>query len=304
MKKIIVLVVLVLIAVGAYLFLNRPAAAPAPSDDQKAADALPAEAATTTAPVAENPAQTVIGKSAGGRDIVAYHFGAATGTELLLVGGVHGGYSWNTAKVAYEAKAHLDANPNLVPAGARVTVVPVLNPDGLAKVLPATTTGNFDSAAVNKSEAARVAGRFNGNGVDLNRNFDCDWQAEGTWQTKKVDGGDAAFSEPEAQAIKSYIESHDVVLAVVWYSSAGGVFASNCHDGVLPETAAALRAFAQASGYKAHEEFDFYEVTGDLTNWLAKRGTPAFSVLLTDHEGTEWEKNRKGLEALLAELAA
>ncbi len=304
MKKIIALIVLVLVVAGAYLFMNRPAAAPAPSDEQKAADEAPVATSTAAAPVDENPAQTVIGRSAGGRDIVAYHYGAATGTELLLVGGVHGGYSWNTAKVAYQAKAHLDANPSLVPDGARVTVVPVLNPDGLAKVLSASTTGDFDAAAVNKSEAARVAGRFNGNGVDLNRNFDCDWQAEGTWQTKKVDGGDAAFSEPEAQAIRGYIESHDIALAVVWYSSAGGVFASNCHGGVLPETASALRAFADASGYKAHEELDFYEVTGDLTNWLAKRGTPAFSVLLTDHENTEWEKNRKGLEALLAELAS
>jgi hypothetical protein len=197
--------------------------------------------------------------------------------------------------------AHLEAKPEVIPPGVRVTVVPVLNPDGLAKVV--TASGAFAAADVKATEAQRVAGRFNGNGVDLNRNFDCDWQAEGTWQDKKVDGGDAAFSEPEAQAIRSYIEARDVAAAVVWYSSAGGVFASNCHDGVIPEAADLLDVYAKASGYPPHEEFNFYEVTGDMTNWLAKRGTPAFSVLLSDHQGTEWDKNRKGIEALLAAVA-
>jgi hypothetical protein len=293
MKKIIAaVIVLALIAVGVYLFVNRPGEVATPPAG---------EPATSTAPVATSTVadekQTVIGKSAGGRDIVAYHFGSGE-KEVLLVGGIHGGYSWNTALAAYEAAAHLEANPAAIPQGVRVTVVPVLNPDGLAKVVSAT--GTFSAADVKATEAQRVAGRFNGNGVDLNRNFDCDWQAEGTWQTKKVDGGDAAFSEPESQAIKSYIESRDIAVAVVWYSSAGGVFASNCHGGVLEETADLLAVYAEASGYPAHEEFDFYEVTGDMTNWLAKRGTPAFSVLLTDHQSTEWSKNRKGLEALLA----
>ena len=43
--------------------------------------------------------------------------------------------------------------------------------------------------------------RFNADGVDLNRNFDCDWAPTGTWQNKTVSGGTAAFSEPEAAAI-------------------------------------------------------------------------------------------------------
>jgi hypothetical protein len=300
MKKIIAaVVVLALIAVGVYLFVNRPGEALPPADNQEAPATTTAPVATTTAAADEK--QTVIGKSAGGRDIVAYHYGAApasTTEEVLLVGGVHGGYSWNTALVAYEAMEYLESSPDAIPQNVRVTVVPVLNPDGLAKVV--TAAGAFSASEVKATEATRVAGRFNGNGVDLNRNFDCDWQAEGTWQTKKVDGGDAAFSEPEAAAIKSYVESHDIAVAVVWYSSAGGVFASNCHEGVLAGTKMFMGEFAKASGYQAHEEFDFYEVTGDMTNWLAKRGTPAFSVLLTDHQDTEWAKNRKGLEAVLA----
>jgi murein tripeptide amidase MpaA len=197
--------------------------------------------------------------------------------------------------------AYLDENSAAIPEGTRVTVVPVLNPDGLSKVV--TDISPFSKDDVKASEAVRVASRFNGNNVDLNRNFDCDWQQKGTWQSKTVDGGEAAFSEPESQAIKSYVEAHDIAGAIVWYSSAGGVFASNCHDGVLPETASLVKTYSAASGYAAHEEFDFYEVTGDLTNWLAKRGTPAISVLLTTHEDTEWSKNQKGIAAVLASFA-
>lgn len=296
MKKIIAaILVIALIGAGVYFF-TRDAVPPVEAPT----------VATSTAPVATTTAPTnekveVIGKSAGGRDIVAYHFGAASGArELLLIGGIHGGYSWNTAKVAYEAMAHLEANPSLVLEGMRVTVIPVLNPDGLSKVLSADKVGGpFAAPDVDDSEAARVAGRFNGNKVDLNRNFDCDWREDATWQSKSVSGGVAAFSEPESQAVKSYIEANQVEAAIVWYSSAGGVFASNCHDGVLAGTKTLLAAFAKASGYPAHEEFNFYEVTGDMTNWLAKQEVPAISVLLTDHDGTEWEKNRKGIEAAI-----
>jgi hypothetical protein len=295
-KTILILVALVALAViGVFLFGRD-----SNSIDQNPPAATSTDLAATSTMVDDK--RTVIGKSADGRDIVAYHYGAATGTEVLLVGGIHGGYSWNTAAVAYEAMAHLESNPSAVPSGVRVTVIPVVNPDGLSKVVAATTS--FSAADVGDvSEATRVAGRFNGNEVDLNRNFDCDWQAEGVWQTRKVDGGDAAFSEPEAQALKSYVESRDIAAAVVWYSSAGGVFASNCHNGVLDGTKALLDVYAKASGYPAHEEFNFYEVTGDFTNWLAKRGTPAISVLLSDHQSTEWSKNRAGIEAALKHLA-
>ena len=45
--------------------------------------------------------------------------------------------------------------------------------------------------------------------------------------------------------------------------------------------------------------FDFYEVNGDMTNWLAKNNIPAISVLLSTHENIEWSKNKAGIEALL-----
>ena len=46
------------------------------------------------------------------------------------------------------------------------------------------------------------------------------------------------------------------------------------------ETLALTRAYATAAGYRAHETYDGYPIPGDMTNWLAKIGTPAISILI------------------------
>jgi hypothetical protein len=291
-KTIIAIVVLVLVALGIYYFINSSKKVVINNGENFVPTDIPA---TSTTPV--NKDQTVIGKSVEGRDIMAYHYGAGTSTEILFVGGIHGGYEWNTALVAFQTMDYLKANPDIIPANLKVTVIPVLNPDGLYKVTGTTT--KFAVSDVAKSEAVVTSGRFNGNTVDLNRNFDCDWQTEGKWQSKTVSGGDSAFSEPESKAIKAYISSNNPTAVVVWYSAAGGVFSSSCHNGVLAETKSLTNAFAKASGYPAFEEFDFYEITGDMVNWLAKEKIPAISVLLTNHTDTEWTKNLAGIKAVL-----
>jgi len=240
--------------------------------------------------------ESIIGKSVEGRDITAYHYSNGD-TEILFVGGIHGGYSWNTALVAYETMDYLEENPDVIPDNVQVTIIPVLNPDGQNKVVG--TAGRFTKADVSTSQDIRISGRFNANNVDLNRNFDCDWQSTGTWQNRAVDGGSKAFSEPESLAIRNYVETYNPDAVVVWYSAVGGVFASNCHNGVLPETSTITNLYAEASGYPAYQDFDFYEITGDMTNWLAKNNIPAISVLLSTHEDIEWDKNRAGINALL-----
>ncbi len=250
-------------------------------------------------PIAVGPVEQ-IGQSADGHDLTAYHFGDGD-TEILLVGGIHGGYSWNTAMLGYELVDYFEDNSDAVPAGVRVTVIPVMNPDGLDEVVG--TTGRFTKAAVPTAEAERIPGRFNSNNVDLNRNFACEWQATGKWQDRDVSGGTAAFSEPESAAIRDYVTANKPTAVVAYYSAAGGVYASNCQNGVLSKTTELTNVYAKASGYPAFEEFDFYEITGDMVNWFAREGIPAISVLLTTHADTEWEKNRKGIEAILATYA-
>jgi len=296
MKTIIaVLVIAGLIGIGIYFFPQYIPGIAKPNQEQVEVPNPTPEQATTT----ERAPVEAIGTSVEGRDITAYHFGQGD-TELLFVGGIHGGYSWNTALVAYELIDYLEATPGAIPANVSVTVIPALNPDGLYEVVK--LEGRFEARDI-PSGADTVAGRFNAREVDLNRNFDCDWRASGTWQSRAVSGGDSPFSEPEALAIKNYIEAHPPTAVVVYYSAAGGVFASNCHGEVSPETLALTNEYADASSYKAYEEFDFYTITGDMVNWLAKEGIPAISVLLTNHTDVEWAANQAGVEALLEHYA-
>jgi hypothetical protein len=298
-KTIIAIIILALIGFGVYFFTNN-------SENKAPVVNNPAVVETPTAETVQTPEQisqsqkndpeVVVGKSVDGNDIKAYRFGTGE-KEILFIAGIHGGYSWNTVLLAQQMMDHLKQNPALVPENVKVTIIPVLNPDGLKKVVG--TTGVFTKANVPTASGATVAGRFNANQVDLNRNFDCDWQSSGMWQNKKVSGGTGAFSEPETMALKNYVDNNNPTAVVAFYSAAGGVFASSCHNGVSTETSSILKKYADASGYKAYADFDFYEITGDMVNWLAKEGVPAISVLLTNHTDTDWAKNLAGIKALL-----
>lgn len=297
MKKLIItILVLVLAGIGIYLYKDTLFAPnPNPTDTEETEE----EVEETEEEVTQER-ETVLGKSVEGREITAYHYGTGD-TEVLFVGGIHGGYSWNTALVAYELMDYLEASPEVIPSNVRVTVVPVLNPDGLYEVTG--TAGRFTKADVSNSQSVLVSGRFNANNVDLSRNFDCNWKSSAVWQTTSVSGGSRAFSEPESRAIQTYVTANKPDAAVVWYSAAGGVYASSCNNGVSALTSSLTNLYADASGYPAHESFDFYETTGDMVNWLAKNNIPAISVLLSTHNDVEWDKNKKGIDALLQNYA-
>jgi predicted deacylase len=247
----------------------------------------------------ETPTTTTstIGTSVEGREIEAYTFGSGE-DDLLFVGGIHGGYEWNSIALAYEMIAHLETNSDAIPENITVHIIPNLNPDGLY-----LATGREGKIAYNdplgESMHAGGIGRMNANKVDLNRNFACKWKPESQWRGNTVNAGTAAFSEPEAQALRDYVLTITPDAVVFWHSMANNVYASECENGVLPETLTIMNAYANAAGYGAVPVFDAYEVTGDAEGWLASIGIPAITVELGSRTSIEWSKNLAGTEALL-----
>lgn len=239
--------------------------------------------------------EEIIGKSVEGREIKSYAFGNGE-TNLVFVGGIHGGYEWNSTYLAYRFIDFLKENQDFVPSDITVTVIPSANPDGLFKITG--KVGRFTVDDVPDSTTNGL-GRFNANDVDLNRNFDCKWKPESTWQNKIVSAGTSAFSEPEAQAIKNFVEDKKPKAFVFWHSKANAVYASECTDGVLPETLGIMKAYSLSSGYKSVKSFDAYEVTGDAEGWLASIGIPAITVELRTHESIEWGKNIAGVKSVI-----
>ncbi|OHA25950.1 MAG: hypothetical protein A3C06_01865 [Candidatus Taylorbacteria bacterium RIFCSPHIGHO2_02_FULL_46_13] len=242
-----------------------------------------------------SPKHTIIGQSVLGRDIGAYTYGNGA-THLVFVGGMHGGYEWNSVLLAYTFMDYLDANPDAIPDNLTVTVIPSVNPDGVYKVVG--KSGRFTYADISTNQQTLVSGRFNANTVDLNRNFDCKWKPESMWQTKTVSGGSAAFSEPETKAIRNFILENNPRAVIFWHSQSNAVYASACQDGILPETLAIMNAYSDASGYPAVKTFDAYETTGAADDWLASVNIPSITVELKTHDTIEWNQNLAGIKAL------
>ncbi len=261
---------------------------------------VPEEMATTTPPevvVATTTARKeTIGTSVEGRAIEAYTFGTGE-THLLFVGGIHGGYEWNSVFLAYRMMDYFTANPETIPASMSVTIVPALNPDGPFDVVG--VEGRFAVADVPDAPNTTGVGRFNANSVDLNRNFDCKWQPTSQWRGQAVGAGSAPFSEPEALALRDYVARTSPTMAVFWHSAGNAVYASECESGVLPATVDLMKTYATAASYQAITTFDAYPVTGDAEGWLASLNIPAVTVELSTHDTTDWERNLKGVEAVL-----
>jgi len=252
-------------------------------------------------PEEEQFQHAVIGTSVEGRDIEVLTYGDGD-THLAFVAGIHGGYEWNTVVLANQFMDYLEQNPDFIPENITISVIPMANPDGVAKIFGTT---NVSTATAPPTEET-TSGRFNANGVDLNRNFDCNWQPKSFWRGKEVAAGTAAFSEPEAAAIRDFVLSKDPAAVVFWHSAANGVYGATCDgDGTGDELSFAanelMNTYADAAGYPAIATFDHYEITGDAEGWLAKMGIPSVSVELKTHETVEWEENLKGVKALLEE---
>jgi len=244
--------------------------------------------------VSPDPQHNVIGSSVEGRDIETYTYGKGE-KHLTFIGGIHGGYEWNSVLLAYKAIDYLKIHPEIIPDNLTVTIIPSANPDGVYKVTK--KEGRFTIADIPESDAT-IPGRFNANKVDLNRNFDCKWQPESTWRNQPVSAGSATFSEPETQTIQNFVLENNPIAVIFWHSQANAVYASECEQGILPETLDIMNTYAEASGYPAIATFDSYEVTGDAEGWLAFIGIPAITVELKTHEDIDWEQNLAGIKAL------
>jgi len=307
MKYIILVIVTILfiliIGAGFYYFLTPTATVdnlPVAVEKPTPVVATSTIATTTEELPIERGPETVIGTSVKNNAITAYHFGQGK-DEIVFIGGIHGGYSWNTSLVAYELVDYLKANPAVVPENITVTVIPVLNPDGLESVTG--KTGRFVASDITANQAEQTAGRYNANKVDLNRNFDCKWKSKSTWRGNVVSAGTAPFSEPETAALRDFVKNTDQQGVVFWHSQSNAVYASECENGILPVTRDIMNVYAKAAGYPAVDVFDAYEITGDSEGWLASIGIPAITVELSTHDTIEWSKNLAGVKALIGYYA-
>ncbi|MBT3218683.1 MAG: hypothetical protein HN348_06295, partial [Proteobacteria bacterium] len=133
----------------------------------------------------------MIGLSAGNRAIWAFHVsepGVPVEETALIFAGIHA-LEWISTEVALELLHELIQVP---PRGIRVTVIPLLNPDGRAHV---------EDDLVNEVNRYR---RSNSNGADINRDFAHNREVKAVWSKvipAYYDPSPGSLSQPESQAL-------------------------------------------------------------------------------------------------------
>lgn len=198
----------------------------------------------------------------------------------MLVGGIHTGFEANTVDLMEELIAHFRQSPADVLGEVTLLIIPVLNPDGIPF-------------------GRQLRGRFNANGVDLNRNWGCRWQPEAVFGDMEVDPGPEPFSEPETRALGALIQQTQPAAVLFYHAAANGVFAGRCEEGVSDEL---TQIYAEAARYPYGDDFgdggNGYEVTGDASVWVDGQGIPAVIVELATSTQTEFVRNLRAVMAL------
>lgn len=222
-----------------------------------------------------------IGKTREGRDIWAVRISgnlaqADTLPASIFMGGHHAREHLSIELplyyIEYLLTEYAQGNPriqNLV-NGRDIHIIPMVNPDGAEYDI--STTGSYKMWRKNRN--LNSDGTY---GVDLNRNYGYGWGGGGASTNTSSDTyrGTSAFSEPETQAIKKYVETHEnitILLSFHTYSQLilypwGHVYEgiANSRDKQVHETMA--QKMAQWNDYKPQQSSDLYIASGDTTDW-------------------------------------
>jgi hypothetical protein len=218
------------------------------------------------------------GTSYGGRPLLAYRCGNGPSVRAII-GGIHGGYEWNTVVLVERMLAYLQARPDLVPEAVTLYIIPCANPDGYA------------------AGTDRTHGRMNGNGVDLNRNWDYKWQPRATHGQWPVDAGDSPFSEPETATLRDLILDRGVEAAIFYHSAMARIF--HGMETANSATDELAEVVSLATGYAVAASVPGQVTTGDAVDWMSAQGLAGIEVELTTHQEIEWSRNLRGLMAFL-----
>jgi len=210
-----------------------------------------------------------LGKSVLGLPIVGHFFGH-TGPKTLIFAAIHGDEP-STAFIANQLVEHLAKNPEAY-FGRRVAVVPVANPDGLAR-----------------------ATRTNARDVDLNRNFPAKNFA--VQKRGRYFGGEQPASEPETQVLIELLDQWQPQRIITIHSISRGRHGNN-YDGP---------AEAIARLMSVHNEYSVlssigYPTPGSFGSWAGiDRQIPTITLEVpNDASGpTAWRENREALLSVI-----
>lgn len=208
----------------------------------------------------------ILGTSVENRPIFFYERGEVDST-ILILGGTHGDEPVTSQVVARFAEVISRLSPDSLKY--KIVIIPVLNPDGLAK-----------------------RQRKNARGVDINRNFPTrDWKSEAA--RERYHPGPFPASEPETKIVLDLLVRHNPRIIISVHAP---LFMIN-YDGPAKEIAERMAA---VNGYRVSDSIG-YGTPGSFGTYAGvERNIPIITLELPDEMIEEvWEANRDALLELL-----
>ncbi len=204
-----------------------------------------------------------------------------TGAKKILFVGGMHGDEKSSVKTLSSFIEDLERNFTSIPGDKTIVVIPNVNPDGYT-----------------------ASTRLNANNVDLNRNFPTfDWSSSvylprGIYS--ETGGGTSALSEPESSALATYTSSLSPLITLTFHATGRAAFSNGSGNSQVYTD-----LYAKESGFSSYSQADEdaffeYQTTGEYENWLHdKKGLPAVLVELASIGNNEFTRQKPALWAMI-----
>ncbi len=218
--------------------------------------------------------------------------------KLLVHAGIHAREYMTSQVVMRQAQNMLEAAKRGAIYGSmpvtellskvEIWFVPFVNPDGILLVteglsaVPATAPlSGAKLRSLNDGSSDFSRWKSNGRGVDLNHNFDGNWQVFKDYPTPDSEGysGPAPFSEPESQALRALTLQQDFDLSLSYHAQGEILYWSNPYNSTLEKYDYELgKQISLHSGYRLLGSSQ-QAPTGGYRDWINLRlAKPAFTI--------------------------
>lgn len=258
-----------------------------------------------------------IGASVEGRSIYALRVGNGK-KEILMDASVHArehmttnvlmemidnytvAYRKGTYYAGYNVKSTLNKTS--------IWFVPMVNPDGVTLVQKGLNSMDHEYRSklkkYNKGSNNFNRWKANGRGVDLNRNFDGVWKYLAYTPKSYMNyKGTRAFSEPESQALKAFVQRHKFKTDLSYHTSGQIVYWFNFQKGSnLSRDLKLAKGVSKITGYSVVPPL-YYRGSGSSADWfIINQKKPGLTIEIAPYAGngpvphrywnSVWNKNK------------
>ena len=243
-----------------------------------------------------------IGKSVEGKDLtmirISGHQNKEGEKQAIIFLGTHHAREHLSTEVPFYLTKYLvenygkDEKVTQLIDEREIWIIPLVNPDGTDY----DVKGNKPYKWWRKNRQGKGAGSVYG--VDLNRNYGYKWGGEGAGDSPDSETyrGETAFSEPETQAVKTFIEAHPNITTLLTYHTFSELILypwGHQYDSIEDQKALRVhevmaQTMGRMTGYKPQQSSDLYITSGDTTDWsFGEHGIISFTFEL--YPASLWE---------------